>query len=63
MDSIIRGCFTMILEGASGLLATYFIYIRESNRMDCFGWVCLLLCLYFKISFVVIRRSRYKFEI
>ena len=59
MDRIIRGCFTMILEGASGLLATYFIYIREINRMNCFRWVCLLLCLYFKISFVVIRRSRY----
>ena len=29
MDRIIRGCFTMILDVASGLLATYFIYIRE----------------------------------
>ena len=31
MDRIIRGCFTMILEGASGLLATYFIYMREQS--------------------------------
>ena len=53
MDIIIRGCFTMILDVASGLLATYFIYIRESNRTDCFRWVCFLLCLYFKITFVV----------
>ena len=63
MDRIIRGCFTMILDAASGLLATYFIYIRESNRRDSFRWVCLLSYLYFKISFVVIESSRYKFEI
>ena len=31
------GYFTMILDVASGLLATYFIYIRESNRTDCFA--------------------------
>ena len=61
MDIIIRGYFTMILDVASGLLATYFIYIRESNRTDCFRWVCLLLCLSFKISFV--ESNRYKFEI
>ena len=30
------GYFTMILDVASGLLATYFIYIRGSNRTDCF---------------------------
>ena len=63
MDKIIRGCFTMILEVASGLLATYFINIGESNRTDCFRLVCLLLFLYFRISFVVIESSRYKFEI
>ena len=39
MDRIIRGCFTMILEGASGLLATYLIYIRESNRTAFAGFV------------------------
>ena len=53
----------MMLDVACGLLATYFIYIRESNRTDCFRWVCLLLCLYFKIVFVVIESSMYKFEI
>ena len=50
----------MMLDVAGSLLATYFIYIRESNRADCFCWICLLLCLYFKISFVVIESSRFK---
>ena len=31
MDRIIRGYFTMILDVASGLLAAYFIYIREQS--------------------------------
>ena len=36
-NSIVHwGYFTMILDVAAGLLATYFIYIRESNRTDCF---------------------------
>ena len=36
-NSIVHWCyFTMILDVASGLLATYFIYIRESNQTDCF---------------------------
>ena len=33
MDRIIRGCFTMILEGASGLLAKIF-YLHKREQSD-----------------------------